>query len=185
MIYFEQRNGKSWTSSSTKDVGPGSYQVKQNHKKETHNHGTVPFGVCSERFKSELAMKFEALPGPGHYESLSISQKRPSQARSTKSYTGRNKSRDASRMILPETNEISLMTTADNMSNRPVMLSSERAITVVSQPQYDSKKRLLKPRKVKSDYGKTVNSIPFKREEDNIKGVGPGAYNPNIETIHK
>lgn len=30
-----------------------------------------------------------------------------------------------------------------------------------------------------------MNSIPFKREDDNIEGVGPGTYNPNISAVHK
>lgn len=76
MIYFEQRDSKVWTSSSTKDVGPGSYQINKAGYKECHNHGSVPFGTCGERFKSELAMKFEALPGPGHYQGFQIPKKK-------------------------------------------------------------------------------------------------------------
>jgi hypothetical protein len=67
MIYFEQRDSKLWTSSSTKNIGPGSYNNGGYSNKESHNHGTVPFGIHGDRFKSELAMKFEALPGPGQY----------------------------------------------------------------------------------------------------------------------
>ena len=72
MIYFEQRGSKAWTASSTKDIGPGSYQKTDYSYKECHNHGKVPFGVWGERFKSELALKFEALPGPGHYKEFEI-----------------------------------------------------------------------------------------------------------------
>ena len=76
MIYFEQRNSKSQSSNATKDVGPGSYNYLKYKQKECHNHGTVPFGVWGERFKSELAMKFEAIPGPGHYQEFQLPQKK-------------------------------------------------------------------------------------------------------------
>ena len=40
-------------------------------------------------------------------------------------------------------------------------------------------------RKKQENKYKTANSIPFKREEDDIDGIGPGAYNPIVSTIHK
>lgn len=184
MIYFEQRDGKNWTSSMTKEVGPGSYQVKDNIKKECHNHGIVPFGVCSERFKSELAMKFEALPGPGHYEQKQNDRKRFSQTRIMKTYSERNTSRSSSKIFTNDHHDQSLASTVDNSKLR--MFSTERTTASTTQPIGETKKRLLGTRrKVKSEYGKGVNSIPFKREEDNIQGIGPGTYNPKAETIHK
>ena len=78
MIYFEERDSRSWTTTSTKDIGPGSYNNGNYQNKECHNHGAVPFGVCGDRFKSELAMKFEALPGPGHYKEFQLPQKKKS-----------------------------------------------------------------------------------------------------------
>lgn len=32
---------------------------------------------------------------------------------------------------------------------------------------------------------KAVNSIPFKREDDDIEGIGPGTYDPNSAAVHR
>ena len=37
MIYFEKRDSKVWTSSSTKDVGPGSYNIGKESLHWTNN----------------------------------------------------------------------------------------------------------------------------------------------------
>ncbi|CAI2362223.1 unnamed protein product [Moneuplotes crassus] len=180
MIYFEERDSRTWTSNATKDVGPGTYNNSVVGAKECHNHGAVPFGVCGERFKSELAMKFEALPGPGHYKEFQIPKKK--QSVSYISSTSRqSNARSRPSMFKPDIDELSIASTVDNSKLR--LFSSDRASK--NNEKGKSKKFTRTRNKSTLSHSKTVNSIPFKRDNDNINSVGPGYYEPNVSAIHK
>lgn len=73
------------------------------------------------------------------------------------------------------------------MTNSKLRLfSSDRAETNKESLIKKKNNRLLKTRNHNSVVPvKSVNSIPFKRQNDNITGIGPGSYEPNVSAIHK
>jgi len=52
---------------------PTSQPLGDKSKKISWNFGTVPFGTCNERFKSEM----RAMPGPGSYASDKLQLTKP------------------------------------------------------------------------------------------------------------
>ncbi|CAI2362699.1 unnamed protein product [Moneuplotes crassus] len=179
MISFSQRDSKVWTAAETDTIGPGAYENSGVSPRECHNHGAVPFGGCGERFKSELAMKFEALPGPGHYQEFQVPKKKQNSSfiSSTSRYSN---PRSRPSMLRPNIDELSITSTVDDSKLR--LFSSDN----IEHNNSPKKKRLIRTRNNPSlSHSKTAISIPFKKEDDNSNSVGPGYYEPNISAVHK
>jgi hypothetical protein len=84
----------------------------------------------------------------------------------------------------PDIEELSLASTVNSSKLR--IFSSERSATSATETKIGSKNFISKPRKKQIDIPiKTVNSIPFTREDDDIEGIGPGSYEPNINVLHR
>ena len=92
--------------------------------------------------------------------------------------------RERPSVFKPDIDELSLASTVDNSKLR--LFSSDRAMSTRELPIKERTKRLIKTRNNKSvSAAKSINSIPFKRENDNIEGIGPGCYEPNVEVVHR
>lgn len=84
----------------------------------------------------------------------------------------------------PDIEELSLASTVNTSKLR--IFSSERSTNSANELKIASKNFNSKPRKKQVDIPiKTVNSIPFTREDDDIEGIGPGSYEPNIAVLHR
>jgi hypothetical protein len=84
----------------------------------------------------------------------------------------------------PDIEELSLASIVNTSKLR--IFSSERAATSKSALMTGPKHLISKPRMKQIDIPvKTVNSIPFTRENDDIEGIGPGSYDPNIAVLHR
>lgn len=86
------------------------------------------------------------------------------------------------------------MHTQRNLDRNSCKTSDIEGLTLASTTGYDKPKGISSDREIKRRLYNTrknratsngVSSIPFKREEDDIDGVGPGAYDPGTEFIHR